>query len=222
MQITPSLWAALAALILGSPAAGAVAGGSHATFKAQCMAAWNDYNTAASPYWDAMQKAKSAAEADRVEQELNRTVKAPFFLRFRRLVHRAPATESGEAAVIYMIGCGTQSHHQKETWTALESLAHSRDRAIRALGLFYLARTTMDGDITVETQAQARAHLETAAREYGDTPLGKKAAGWLFRLAHLQTGQVAPDFQAVDQDGKSFKLSDYRGKVVVLDFWGFW
>jgi len=32
----------------------------------------------------------------------------------------------------------------------------------------------------------------------------------------------APAFSAIDQDGKKFKLSDYRGKVVVLDFWGYW
>lgn len=35
-------------------------------------------------------------------------------------------------------------------------------------------------------------------------------------------GTLAPDFQGTDQDGKKFKLSDYRGKVVVLDFWGDW
>jgi cytochrome oxidase Cu insertion factor (SCO1/SenC/PrrC family) len=29
----------------------------------------------------------------------------------------------------------------------------------------------------------------------------------------------APDIVATDQDGKEFKLSDYRGKVVLLDFW---
>jgi cytochrome oxidase Cu insertion factor (SCO1/SenC/PrrC family) len=32
-------------------------------------------------------------------------------------------------------------------------------------------------------------------------------------------GSVAPEIAAVDQDGKEFKLSDYRGKVVLLDFW---
>jgi cytochrome oxidase Cu insertion factor (SCO1/SenC/PrrC family) len=31
--------------------------------------------------------------------------------------------------------------------------------------------------------------------------------------------QSAPDVTGVDQDGKAFKLSDYRGKVVMLDFW---
>jgi len=38
----------------------------------------------------------------------------------------------------------------------------------------------------------------------------------------LQVGYLAPDFEAVDMEGKRFKLSDYRGKVVALDFWGFW
>jgi cytochrome oxidase Cu insertion factor (SCO1/SenC/PrrC family) len=38
----------------------------------------------------------------------------------------------------------------------------------------------------------------------------------------LDIGKVAPEIQGKDVEGKSFKLSDYRGKVVVLDFWGDW
>ena len=33
---------------------------------------------------------------------------------------------------------------------------------------------------------------------------------------------LAPEIEGPDMDGKTFKLSDYRGKVVVLDFWGDW
>ena len=40
--------------------------------------------------------------------------------------------------------------------------------------------------------------------------------------ADLAIGKVAPEISGVDVDGRKFKLSDYRGKVVVLDFWGDW
>jgi cytochrome oxidase Cu insertion factor (SCO1/SenC/PrrC family) len=40
--------------------------------------------------------------------------------------------------------------------------------------------------------------------------------------ADLEIGKVAPDIEGEDIDGVPFKLSDYRGKVVVLDFWGDW
>ena len=29
----------------------------------------------------------------------------------------------------------------------------------------------------------------------------------------------APNISGIDADGKKFQLSDYRGKVVLLDFW---
>lgn len=37
-----------------------------------------------------------------------------------------------------------------------------------------------------------------------------------------KVNDTTPDIVGEDVDGKEFKLSDYRGKVVVLDFWGFW
>jgi hypothetical protein len=35
-------------------------------------------------------------------------------------------------------------------------------------------------------------------------------------------GQPAPEIAGTDLDGVPFKLSDYRGGVVVLDFWAGW
>jgi cytochrome oxidase Cu insertion factor (SCO1/SenC/PrrC family) len=48
------------------------------------------------------------------------------------------------------------------------------------------------------------------------------AAAAPHKPADLEIGKVAPDIQGKDVDGKDLKLSDYRGKVVVLDFWGDW
>ena len=36
------------------------------------------------------------------------------------------------------------------------------------------------------------------------------------------TAKQAPDFSGTTLDGKTIKLSDYRGKVVVIDFWATW
>ncbi len=35
-------------------------------------------------------------------------------------------------------------------------------------------------------------------------------------------GQTAPDFELTTVDGKKVKLSDYKGKAVVLNFWATW
>jgi len=42
------------------------------------------------------------------------------------------------------------------------------------------------------------------------------------RFAAGISGSLAPELQATTIDGKPVHLADYRGKVVVLDFWGFW
>ena len=55
-----------------------------------------------------------------------------------------------------------------------------------------------------------------------DGTMGETARKELFAIRNLSLGKKAPDIEGVDIDGKRFKLSDYRGKVVLLDFWGHW
>lgn len=42
------------------------------------------------------------------------------------------------------------------------------------------------------------------------------------RYLDLDTGSFAPEIVGTDLDGREMRLSDFRGKVVVLDFWGDW
>src|SRR5215813_9513190 len=44
--------------------------------------------------------------------------------------------------------------------------------------------------------------------------------GALTQAADSKIG--APDWQLSDVDGKPIKLSDFKGKVVILDFWATW
>lgn len=69
--------------------------------------------------------------------------------------------------------------------------------------------------------------LEQILAQYATVPgkrksLGDYAKGELFELRQLAVGKVAPNIVGEDVDGVPFQLSDYRGKVIFLDFWGFW
>jgi len=79
--------------------------------------------------------------------------------------------------------------------------------------------------------AAAEEAFELIIKDYGDCPrmmrkgqrtLGDEAKGELFEIRNLRIGKTAPDIEGEDLDGTKFKLSDYRGKVVVIDFWGDW
>lgn len=97
---------------------------------------------------------------------------------------------------------------------------HAEVRATAKMALASLLESAMDG--AGPRKDEAKKLLEELAKEAGDTAAGKRAASKLFELANLQIGMTAPDIVAADMDGKDFKLSSFRGKVVVLDFWGFW
>ena len=108
----------------------------------------------------------------------------------------------------------------------LDLLREQPQMAKRYEGLFgedYLA--TLQRQNRAEAVREAEAFFERAAEQYGDVKLpyadtvGVKAKSDLHEIRHLSVGKEAPDIDGEDQDGKRFKLSDYRGKVVLLYFW---
>ena len=68
----------------------------------------------------------------------------------------------------------------------------------------------------------AVADLEKVQELTKDADLLEEAKEALVEIKKLAIGSVAPEIDGVDVEGVAFKLSDYRGKVVLLDFWGFW
>jgi hypothetical protein len=78
-----------------------------------------------------------------------------------------------------------------------------------------------------KTEAEALAMLDRVVKEYADVPsrggtLGDTARADLHEIRDLVVGKPAPEIEGEDLAGVKFKLSDYRGKVVLLDFWGNW
>ncbi len=76
---------------------------------------------------------------------------------------------------------------------------------------------------------EAEKYYERIVKEYADVAdpnggmLGNMAERKLEKLRHpILVGKAAPEIDGEDIGGQKFKLSDYRGKVVLLDFWGNW
>jgi hypothetical protein len=98
-------------------------------------------------------------------------------------------------------------------------------REVQAQACLAMANAAMPrGEGSTE---KAEALFQQLADKYGDVKayrgtMGEMAERYLFELRNLTIGKVAPEIEGEDLDGEHFKLSDYRGKVVVLDFWGNW
>ncbi len=101
--------------------------------------------------------------------------------------------------------------------------------ALQANAVFNLAQVLADPESgSPQRSAEAKRLFQRLAGELGELKdsrgrgFAQLAESWLYELDHLQVGMTAPQIEAADLAGVSFKLSEYRGKVVLLDFWGNW
>ncbi len=102
-------------------------------------------------------------------------------------------------------------------------LDKTKNKTVKAASFFARAQMVLaDKAATQDEKDEAVADLEAAIKLAPDSRFGKRAAGTLYEAKHLQVGMKAPDIVGKDTDGVAFKLSDYEGKVVMIDFWGDW
>lgn len=92
------------------------------------------------------------------------------------------------------------------------------------------AKFALASNLNAETDEERIVELLTSVIDYegeltihgGRFDLKTQADDKLFTLTKLAIGKEAPEIEGEDSDGVTFKLSEYRGKVVMLDFWGNW
>jgi hypothetical protein len=89
----------------------------------------------------------------------------------------------------------------------------------KALAMFAVGSILVDGE---GTTAEGEEVLRKVAETYPKTAVGTLARARFITDADLVVGKPAPDFFGQTIDGFGFNLSDYRGKVVLVDFYGFW
>lgn len=102
-------------------------------------------------------------------------------------------------------------------------IAESPHRDVQAVAKFTLGQV-----VKSDNKDEAEKLFKEVLAKFADVQLyggaiGKMAKGELNDVhGLLEVGKPAMDIEAEDIDGTKFKLSDYRGKVVMLDFWGHW
>lgn len=101
----------------------------------------------------------------------------------------------------------------------------SKSRDVKAASFYSLGKLLGKDP---ESRAEGRQMLDRIDKEFGDvifmreTTYGQKVKGDIFELDYLQIGQVAPEIIGKAVMGQLMQLSAFRGKVVLLDFWGDW
>jgi WD40 repeat protein len=123
--------------------------------------------------------------------------------------------------------------HQSVPAFFRETLKRNSHPTVQAAACYYLAtwlrqKPNFDGAEVLSLlkrctgefkDVQLSFAYEDQVLEYALADLAKPT---IFAMEHLSVGKKAPEVSGVDVDGKTFKLSDYRGKVVVLDFFADW
>lgn len=105
-------------------------------------------------------------------------------------------------------------------------IAQQPNKTLKTTATFSLAKMFAEENATAEAiklfEEVARNGKDIPERKNSVRTLEEAANSHLFELRNLLVGKKAPDIQGMDVFGKQFKLSDFAGKVIMLDFFGFW
>ena len=66
------------------------------------------------------------------------------------------------------------------------------------------------------------AYADAINGNFKDNPVVQRFIKQMAEIKPISVGHKAPDFTVGGIDGKPVKLSDYKGKYVMLDFWASW
>jgi len=111
----------------------------------------------------------------------------------------------------------------ESTTKLIEACTKSDSAELKGAVHFYRGSLALrNRKISDEDKKAAHEEMRQAIKLAPDTKFSKRAEGILFEVDNLQVGMKSPDIVGNDTDGVAFKLSDYKGKVILLDFWGDW
>lgn len=119
------------------------------------------------------------------------------------------------------------SYHEDVVAFLRRVASESPHRNSQGVAWYSLALLLGRDEAPEDEVAEALEILTRVGDEYADVQVGGYALGDIvkeqaYALKRLAIGRKAMEIAGRDADGSEFKLSDYAGKVVLLDFWADW
>ena len=126
------------------------------------------------------------------------------------------------------------SFHIEFDWVVahLQAILEKNNGAEIRAGTTHVIAKTLLNTLTIDDSRDAKTRFADRKRardllykikkEYADTKAAGEVDDLIRELEQLQVGMKAPEIVGKDVDGKELRLSQFRGRVVVVDFWGYW
>ncbi len=150
----------------------------------------------------------------------------------KRFLSMYPESDKRDEAWMYKIQGLLGLRRQEEAKTELDAFLKAFPKSkhafdIRSIKIGYFEQDGKYKEALAELDkiddpAALQQVYEEKARLYSMMNEWEKAAEFRLLAAELILGRPAPDFTLKDINGKTVSLKDFRGKVVLLDFWATW
>jgi hypothetical protein len=101
----------------------------------------------------------------------------------------------------------------------------NKDKDAAAWAMFNLGYTYYEESPDPSMKADKPRAIDLFRRtikDYAGTRAAERAGGYIYEIERLQIGMKAPEIVGTDVNGQEIRLSQFRGQVVVLNFWGHW
>lgn len=92
---------------------------------------------------------------------------------------------------------------------------------VRAMALYEMAGLASRDEADEDGVEMALGFLRQLVKEQPRHQLARAAEARIYELENLRIGSVAPEVEVSEKEGGPFRLSDYRGRVTLIVFWGY-